>query len=90
MGKALATLVFMLGLLWAFFPGAFGVLNFNENRAQIIVWLVNIAWGGLMLLHVIAIYRIWFSGDRIYIWLISLLVMHVLFFATIARNVSTR
>ena len=88
--KIAATFIFLFGIIFLYFPGGFGVLHFNEGRPKIVSLTVSAVWSAFMLTHVFAIYRTWFSSDRIYVWIASLFVGQIIFFSTIARDVSTR
>ena len=90
LGKIAATFAFLFGIIWLWLPGGFGVLHFNEGQPKFISMAVSTLWVVFMLVHVLAIYRTWFSDDKVYIWLIALFLGQVLFFTTIATDVSTR
>jgi len=90
LGNTAATIIFLFGIIWLWLPGGFGVLHFNEGQPKIVSMAVSTLWVVFMLIHALAIYRIWFSDDKTYIWLIALFLGQVLFFTTIATDVSTR
>lgn len=90
LGKILATFAFIFGIIALYFPGGFGLLHFRKGKPKAVSLMASSLWVAFMLAHVLAIYRIWFSGDIIYPWLAALLLAQVVFFTTIARDVSTQ
>lgn len=90
LGKIAATFAFLFGIIFLYFPGGFGVLHFNQGRPRLVALAVSTLWILFMLAHVVAIFRTWLSHDRVYIWLIALFVAQLIFFNTIATDVSTR
>lgn len=90
LGKIAATFAFLFGIIFLYFPGGFGVLHFNQGRPKWVALAVSALWIAFMLAHVVAIFRTWLSADRVYVWLIALFVAQVIFFHTIATDVSTR
>jgi hypothetical protein len=88
--KIAVTLAFAFGVIVLYLPGGFGILHFNKGKPKAIARCVSSLWVLFMLAHVLAIYRIWFSGDSLYVWLVALFLGQVVFFATVARDVSTK
>jgi hypothetical protein len=87
--KVAATLGLLFGMIFLYFPGGFGVLHFKQGRPRIVRLAVSSVWIAFIVVHVLAMYRIWFTGDSMVAWLISLFIGQVVFFSTIARDVST-
>ena len=73
---------------WAFLPCGFGLLNFREAHPGLIGQVGRLCWWLLLLVHPLALYRIW-SGDDVALWLGLIIAMQVLFFAIFGRDVST-
>jgi hypothetical protein len=88
--KVAATFAFAFGIIFLYLPGGFGLLHFKEGKSRMAGLAGTILWVVFMLVHVLAIYRIWFVGDSVLSWVVALGVGQVLFFSTIARDVSTR
>ncbi len=88
--KIAATLAFIFGVIILYLPGGFGLLHFNQGKPKAVARCVSTLWVLFMLVHVLAIYRTWFSADSLYAWLGVLFLGQVVFFATVARDVSTR
>lgn len=88
--KLAATFACAFGVIFLYLPGGFGLLHFKQDKPRLAGLAGTILWVVLMLVHVLAIYRIWFVGDSVLPWVVALGVGQVLFFSTIARDVSTR
>ena len=88
--KLCASLALAMGAIFAFLPGAFGLLNFRNEQRQ--AWLKRLATlsGCLVLFaHPLALYQLW-QADTPYRWLLLPVGLHLLFFGVFGRNVSTR
>ncbi len=89
LAKVLCTLVLFLGMFWAFLPGQFGLLNFKKSHNAIASILATAFWFFLMLIHPIAVYKIWLAEVSMLWCLLILFFVHILFFTTVAKDVST-
>ncbi|KGI78842.1 hypothetical protein [Oleiagrimonas soli] len=87
--KIAATVAFLFGVIFLYLPGGFGILHFNRGRSKAVARGVSVLWVAFMLVHLLAIYRTWFSADSVYAWLVALFLGQVVFFTTVARDVST-
>lgn len=83
-----ASFALIFSLAWAYLPGGFGVNNFRTIHTGALGHLAALCWWLLLLVHPLAIYRIW-AGGRLWLWLGVIVVMQLLFFASFGRNVST-
>lgn len=88
--KVLCSFVLIMGMVWAFFPGGFGVANFVQQHSQPLIFIAYLAWCLLLLAHPFAGYKIWSTPQGYAWWLLLPAAMHLIFFATFARNVSTQ
>jgi hypothetical protein len=88
--NVLFTLIFLWLLIWTLFAWGFGITNFKQKHSKLMGRIGNFLWYALAIGHVIAIYMLWATSISI-IWLVTLLlVFHVFYGFTFARNVSTR
>ena len=85
-----ATFAFTFGIIALYLPGGFGIMHFCRDRSRFTRRIVTTLWIVLMLVHVLAICRTWFSHDSIVVWIVALFLAQVVFFSTVARNVSTQ
>lgn len=85
-----STFLLLLGIAWALLPGGFGLTNFMNKHGKAMKILGYFSWSVLVLSHVYVLYKIWFVTDNAYSWLLLPVFLHILFFTTVGRNVSTR
>ncbi|SFM71039.1 hypothetical protein [Marinobacter zhejiangensis] len=83
------TIIFCWSMFWTFLVWGFGIHNFTRKHNKVLGAVGMALWWGLMLGHVAAIYAIWGTSYSVGLVTGCLVVAHVFYGLTFARDVST-
>ena len=83
------SLVIVLGGVWALLPGGFGLHNYNASHSQPFVAIATVTYWMLLLIHPYVLYKIWFGYGGVHWWIVTVILMHIIFFTIFGRDVST-